>query len=166
MTDRRKERSVHFDLDLGSTKQVSSQTEAKKGGLPLFGDSRGSLHRAANEPQSASSPCAWRGGANLIREANTTRMPLDKQLKSEVIANYAVKEGDTGSTELQIALLQARITQITDHLRTHRKDFHSRRGLLLMVGRRRRLEAYLRSRDIVKYRELIKRLGIREVRPR
>lgn len=93
-------------------------------------------------------------------------MPLEKNKKSEVIKNYAVTEGDTGSAEVQIALLQARIEQITDHLRTHRKDFHSRRGLLLMVGRRRRLEAYLRSKDINKYRTLIKQLGIREVRPR
>jgi small subunit ribosomal protein S15 len=67
---------------------------------------------------------------------------------------------------VQIAILQSRILQITDHLRTHKKDFHSRRGLLLMVGRRRRLEAYLRSKDIKQYRELIQRLGIREVRPR
>ena len=62
--------------------------------------------------------------------------------------------------------MQARIAQITDHLRTHPKDFHSRRGLLLLVGKRRRLEAYLRNKDITRYRELIKSLGIREVRPR
>lgn len=93
-------------------------------------------------------------------------MPLDKQIKLDVVKEYATKEGDTGSTEVQIALLQSRIQQITEHLRTHRKDFHSRRGLLLMVGRRRRLEAYLRATDINKYRELIKQLGIREVRPR
>jgi len=67
---------------------------------------------------------------------------------------------------VQIAIMQARIQQITDHLRTHKKDYHSRRGLLLLVGKRRRLEAYLRNKDVVKYRELIKRLGIREVKPR
>lgn len=93
-------------------------------------------------------------------------MPLNPELKAQTIADYATKEGDSGSTEVQIAILQARILQITDHLRTHRKDFHSRRGLLLLVGKRRRLEAYLRKTDIAKYRELIKRLGIREVRPR
>jgi small subunit ribosomal protein S15 len=93
-------------------------------------------------------------------------MPLDPEIKSKTITDYATKEGDTGSAEVQIAILQARITQITDHLRTHKKDFHSRRGLLLLVGKRRRLEGYLRTRDVVKYRELIKRLGIREVRPR
>lgn len=96
----------------------------------------------------------------------TNTMPLDKEIKSKVISENATKDGDTGSAEVQIAILQARILQITDHLRTHKKDFHSRRGLLLLVGKRRRLEAYLRNRDVVKYRELIKRLGIREVKPR
>jgi small subunit ribosomal protein S15 len=93
-------------------------------------------------------------------------MPLNPELKKNVIADYALAEGDTGSPEVQIALMQARIQQITDHLRTHKKDFHSRRGLMVLVGKRRRLEAYLRNKDVVKYRELIKRLGIREVKPR
>jgi small subunit ribosomal protein S15 len=93
-------------------------------------------------------------------------MPLDKQVKSQVITDYATAEGDTGSAEVQIAILQSRIQQITDHLRKNKKDFHSRRGLMLLVGKRRRLEAYLRNRDVVKYRELIQRLGIREVKPR
>ncbi len=93
-------------------------------------------------------------------------MPLDPQAKKSVIEEYAATPGDTGSPEVQIAIMQARILQITDHLRTHKKDFHSRRGLLLLVGKRRRLEAYLRNKDVVKYRELIKSLGIREVKPR
>ncbi len=93
-------------------------------------------------------------------------MPLSPDKKQEVIKDNAVKEGDTGSAEVQIAIMQARILQITDHLRTHKKDFHSRRGLMVLVGKRRRLEAYLRNRDVVKYRELIKKLGIREVKPR
>lgn len=93
-------------------------------------------------------------------------MPLDKATKQSVISQYATKDGDTGSTEVQIAVLQARINQITDHLRTNKKDKHSLRGLLMLVGKRRRLEAYLRSRDIVRYRELTKQLGIREVKPR
>lgn len=93
-------------------------------------------------------------------------MPLNAETKQSTIAQFATREGDTGSTEVQIAILQARILQITDHLRTHKKDFHSRRGLLLLVGKRRRLEAYLRKTDITRYRELIKQLGIREVRPR
>jgi small subunit ribosomal protein S15 len=93
-------------------------------------------------------------------------MPLEKTLKTSVIAEYATKPGDTGSTEVQIAVMQARILQITEHLRSNRKDFHSLRGLMKLVGKRRRLEAYLRNNDIVRYRELIQRLGIREVRPR
>jgi small subunit ribosomal protein S15 len=93
-------------------------------------------------------------------------MPLDKQKKATVIADYATRDGDTGSTEVQIAVMQSRIEQITDHLRRNKKDFHSRRGLMLLVGKRRRLEAYLRNKDVVKYRELISRLGIREVKPR
>ena len=93
-------------------------------------------------------------------------MPLAPETKQQTITEYATAEGDTGSTEVQIAIMQARILQITDHLRTHKKDFHSRRGLLLLVGKRRRLETYLRTKDVVKYRELIKRLNIREVRAR
>jgi small subunit ribosomal protein S15 len=93
-------------------------------------------------------------------------MPLDKQIKTDVIAKYAKAEGDTGSPEVQIAVMQSRIQQITDHLRTHKKDFHSRRGLLMLVGKRRRLEAYLRKTDIARYRTLIQELGIREVKPR
>jgi len=93
-------------------------------------------------------------------------MPLDKAKKAEVIKEYAQRDGDSGSTELQIAIMQARIAQITDHLRTNKKDFHSRTGLLKLVGKRRRLEAYLRAKDIEKYRALIQKLGIREVKPR
>jgi len=93
-------------------------------------------------------------------------MPLKPELKQSTVAQFATKEGDTGSTEVQIAIMQARILQITDHLRTHKKDFHSRRGLLLLVGKRRRLEGYLRKNDIERYRSLIKQLGIREVKPR
>ena len=93
-------------------------------------------------------------------------MPLDKAKKAEVIKEYAQREGDSGSTELQIAIMQARIAQITDHLRTNKKDFHSRTGLLKLVGKRRRLESYLRTKDIEKYRALIQKLGIREVKPR
>ena len=93
-------------------------------------------------------------------------MPLDKTLKSQVISDNARAEGDTGSAEVQIAIMQARILQITDHLRTNKKDFHSLRGLTVLVGKRRRLEAYLRAKDIVRYRALIQKLNIREVKPR
>ena len=93
-------------------------------------------------------------------------MPLEKTKKKEVVASFATKDGDTGSTEVQIAILQARIEQITEHLKENKKDFHSMTGLRKLVGKRRRLEAYLRAKDVVKYRELIGKLGIREVRPR
>ena len=93
-------------------------------------------------------------------------MPLDKTLKQSVINDNATQEGDTGSPEVQIAVMHARIQQITDHLRKNKKDFHSRRGLMVLVGKRRRLEAYLRAKDITRYRALIQRLGIREVKPR
>jgi len=93
-------------------------------------------------------------------------MPLLKEEKAQVIAEYATKDGDTGSPEVQIAILQSRIKQITDHLKTNKKDYHSRRGLMILVGKRRRLEGYLRRIDIQRYRELIQRLGIREVKPR
>ncbi len=93
-------------------------------------------------------------------------MPLDKIKKTSVIAEYAQKDGDTGSTEVQIAVMHARIEQITDHLKRNKKDFHSLRGLQILVGKRRRLEAYLRATDVVRYRALVQRLGIREVKPR
>ena len=92
-------------------------------------------------------------------------MPLPKEVKTEVIGVYRTKDSDTGSAEVQIALLTSRIKQITDHLRTNKKDFHSRRGLLKLVGKRRRLEGYLRKKDIEKYRALIQQLGIREQKP-
>ena len=92
-------------------------------------------------------------------------MPLPKEVKTDVIGTYRVKDIDTGSAEVQIALLTSRIKQITDHLRSNKKDFHSRRGLLKLVGKRRRLEGYLRTKDIEKYRTLIQQLGIREQKP-
>lgn len=86
--------------------------------------------------------------------------------KADVIKEYGLNEGDTGSTEVQIAIMQHRIKEITEHLKRNKKDFHSRQGLLRLVGKRRRLEGYLRRKDVVKYRELIAKLGIREVRVR
>ena len=88
-------------------------------------------------------------------------MALTKDRKTELIGSYKTHEADTGSPEVQVALLSARISALTDHLRTHRKDFHSRRGLLMMVGRRRRLLNYLSSKDIERYRALVARLGLR-----
>lgn len=87
---------------------------------------------------------------------------MDKQLKQDIIAKYATHEGDTGSPEVQVALLTARINHLTEHLKTHKKDHHSRRGLLKMVGQRRGLLNYLMKKDITRYRELIAKLEIRK----
>jgi small subunit ribosomal protein S15 len=88
-------------------------------------------------------------------------MALVKEQKSQIIADHARSEGDTGSPEVQIAVLTRRIQELTEHLKSHKKDHHSRRGLLQMVGRRRRLLDYLRREDIERYRTLIGRLGLR-----
>lgn len=81
--------------------------------------------------------------------------------KSDTIAAYRTNEADTGSPEVQVALLTDRINHLTEHLKMHKKDHHSRRGLLMLVGRRRRLLGYLRDNDVERYRELIKSLGLR-----
>ena len=88
-------------------------------------------------------------------------MALSQERKNQIINEYKTHEGDTGSPEVQIAVLTAQINSLNDHLRTHKKDHHSRRGLLKMVGRRRNLLTYLRNKDITRYRELINRLGLR-----
>lgn len=88
-------------------------------------------------------------------------MPLEGPEKQAIIEKYAQHEGDTGSPEVQVALLSTRIAQLTEHLREHRKDHHSRRGLLMMVGQRRRLLNYLRDKDVNRYRQLIASLGLR-----
>ena len=88
-------------------------------------------------------------------------MALDAATKQEIMAEYATREGDTGSPEVQVAMLTRRIRDLTEHLRTHKHDHHSRRGLLILVGQRRRLLQYLQRTDIARYRSLIERLGLR-----
>lgn len=88
-------------------------------------------------------------------------MSITAERKSEVIGNYATHEGDTGSPEVQVAVLTERIINLTEHLKTHKKDFHSRRGLLIMVGQRRRLLDYLKRKEKGRYDSLIQRLGLR-----
>lgn len=88
-------------------------------------------------------------------------MSLDTAAKKKIMDEYATNEGDTGSPEVQVAVLTKRINELTEHLKTHKHDHHSRRGLLLMVGRRRRLLQYLQKKDITRYRQLIERLGLR-----
>lgn len=86
---------------------------------------------------------------------------VTKEAKSQIIADYRRSDTDTGSTEVQVAVLSKRIAELTEHSKTHKKDHHSRRGLLQLVGQRRRLLEYLRREDIERYRELIARLGLR-----
>ena len=88
-------------------------------------------------------------------------MSITAERKAALINEYAQKGGDTGSPEVQVAILSERITNLTDHLKIHKKDFHSRRGLLMMVGQRRRLLDYVKGKDQMRYEDLIKRLGLR-----
>jgi small subunit ribosomal protein S15 len=88
-------------------------------------------------------------------------MALDQQAKAKIRADYATAEGDTGSPEVQVAVLTKRIADLTEHLKVHKHDHHSRRGLLLLVGRRRRLLNYMAKKDINRYRSIIERLGLR-----
>ena len=89
-------------------------------------------------------------------------MSLTKEKKSEIVSEFRQHDADTGSPEVQIALLSERIRELTEHFKIHKKDHHSRRGLLKLVGQRRRLLDYLKSRDFARYKEVIERLGIRK----
>ncbi len=88
-------------------------------------------------------------------------MSITAERKQELIKEFAVKKDDTGSPEVQVAILTERITNLTEHLKTHKKDFHSRRGLLMMVGQRRRLLDYVKTKQVKRYEDLIKRLDLR-----
>jgi small subunit ribosomal protein S15 len=88
-------------------------------------------------------------------------MALDSEAKHKIRQEYATVEGDTGSPEVQVAVLSKRIADLTEHLKVHKHDHHSRRGLLIMNGRRKRLLSYLRKTDVERYRSLIQRLGLR-----
>jgi small subunit ribosomal protein S15 len=88
-------------------------------------------------------------------------VPLDTATKQQIMSDYGTVDNDTGSPEVQVAMLSQRIRDLTEHLKTHKHDHHSRRGLLLLVGRRRRLLQYLAKKDINRYRQLIERLGLR-----
>ena len=89
-------------------------------------------------------------------------MAVSKERKAELVAQYGANDKDSGSAEVQVALLTERIKGLTEHMKTHPKDFHTRRGLLMLVGKRRRLLSYIKARNIEEYRELIKKLGIRD----
>jgi small subunit ribosomal protein S15 len=104
-------------------------------------------------------PDAVGAGPDTTRDREN--MALEAELKTKIMQEYATSEGDTGSPEVQVAVLTRRISDLTEHLKTHKHDHHSRRGLLLLVGRRRRLLNYLQKTDIQRYRSLIERLGLR-----
>jgi small subunit ribosomal protein S15 len=89
-------------------------------------------------------------------------MPLTQERKQELVTRFGDSEADTGKTEVQIAMLTERINELTDHLRTHSKDHHSRRGLLMLVGRRRRFLNYLQRTDLERYRTMVRELGLRK----
>jgi small subunit ribosomal protein S15 len=94
-------------------------------------------------------------------ERNKVSAGTDLETKKKIIAEYGLSEGDTGSPEVQVALLSHRIAHLTEHLKQHKHDHHTRRGLLLLVGRRRRLLNYMQKEDINRYRSIIERLGLR-----
>ena len=89
-------------------------------------------------------------------------MTISKERKAELIKTYGKNEHDSGSAAVQVAILTDRIKELTEHMKSHKKDFHTRRGLLMLVGKRRRLLSYIKGNDINEYRELIKKLGIRD----
>ena len=91
-----------------------------------------------------------------------TKLSISKEKTAELIKEFGKSDNDSGSAEVQVAILTARIKELTEHMKSHKKDFHTRRGLLMLVGRRRRLLSYIKKNDIVEYRELIKALGIRD----
>lgn len=103
----------------------------------------------------------WQGSAAQRETERRAATPMDADTKKKIIEEYALTPGDTGSPDVQIALLTKRIAHLTEHLKEHKGDHHSRRGLMLMVGQRRRLLNYVAKQDIEHYRSLIARLGLR-----
>ena len=117
------------------------------------------LHKAHLHPGNGNSNRLLMQGEYIIQEENKM---ITKEKKQEIMREYARTEGDTGSPEVQVAVLTARIRELTDHMKKNPNDFHSNRGLLKMVGARRSLLAYLRKKDIERYRALIEKLGLRK----
>ncbi|EFG09697.1 30S ribosomal protein S15 [Streptomyces clavuligerus] len=102
-----------------------------------------------------------RGTRRRFEHSRGVPVSLDAATKKQIMAEFGTKEGDTGSPEVQVAMLSRRISDLTEHLKTHKHDHHSRRGLLILVGQRRRLLQYLAKKDIQRFRALVDRLGIR-----
>ena len=126
-----------------ASRRAGTVTPARRGEIPR--------RAGATEPRKG-----------LLQSCNTTTYKMPTVVKPEIIAEYKIHEKDTGSSEVQIALLTARINHLTEHLRTHRKDFHSRRGLLQMASRRRKLLDYLKHHNLPKYNELLQKLNLRK----
>lgn len=102
------------------------------------------------------------GSASCGRYKKGEIMTISKERKAELTAKFGKNAQDTGSSKVQVAILSERIKELTEHMKSHQKDFHTRRGLLMLVGKRRRLLSYIKKNDINEYRELIKELGIRD----
>ena len=111
-------------------------------------------------------PAASQSEANNVargrQETKGETLTVSKERKAELTAQFGNTPVDTGNPKVQVAILSERIKELTEHMKSHQKDFHTRRGLLMLVGRRRRLLSYIKKNDIVEYRELIKALGIRD----
>lgn len=103
-----------------------------------------------------------RPGSGRIYDRKVLEMTISKERKAELIAEFGNNPQDSGNPKAQVAIMSERIRELTEHMKSHPKDFHTRRGLLMIVGRRRRLLSYIKKRDIMEYRELIAKLGIRD----
>jgi small subunit ribosomal protein S15 len=127
--------------------------------LERAADSLGRCRRTAADPSARRDKP--RRAAQQTSKGVRVSIGTDAETKKKIIAEYATVDGDTGSPEVQVALLSHRISHLTEHLKTHKHDHHSRRGLLLLVGQRRRLLNYLEKTDIERYRSIVQRLGLR-----
>jgi small subunit ribosomal protein S15 len=126
------------------------------------GDSPYQQRRSGAAARERRAACPNARNRSLARSWRRKTVAFSKDRKTDIIGNYRTHEGDTGSPEVQVALLSERISYLTEHFKTHAKDHHSRRGLLKLVGQRRRLLDYLKRKDTDRYAELIRRLGIRK----
>ncbi len=139
--------------------------DAPCGALPAISIPRTTSMASQSQANLYVAACNSRMRAHVLREVermSETKRSITKEQTAEVIKEFGKSEHDSGSAEVQVALLTIRIKNLTEHLKVHKKDHHTRRGLLMLVGKRRRLLTYIKRRDIDGYRALIKRLGIRD----
>jgi small subunit ribosomal protein S15 len=144
---------------------VTSLWRAEKGSVPFHWEGDGPNNNGGLVRRRSIAPSVVRPNTrirSLARSWRRNTVAFTKDRKTDIIGNYKTHEGDTGSPEVQVALLSERISYLTEHFKTHAKDHHSRRGLLKLVGQRRRLLDYLKRKDTDRYAELIRRLGIRK----